>query len=222
MRQDDKRGRGGERREQILETALRLFAQHGMAHVSTRQIAQAVGISQPSLYAHFRTAHEISAELCLRAFDRLAQVSRAVLAEPGTPAAHFRRLGQAYIHFGLDHPDMYRMAFMIEGNEQTAALVREAKDPIMAVGEGAFDMLRRVIAAMMGTEAGGVDPATVELEAQSVWASVHGLTSLLIARPAFPWVERDRLIAHHLDTICARFAGNGRRACIRSRWRRSP
>ncbi len=200
MRQDEKRGRGGERREQILETALHLFAQHGMAHVSTRQIAQAVGISQPSLYAHFRTAHEISAELCLRAFDRLAQVSRGVLAAPGTPAEHFRRLGLAYIHFGLDHPDMYRMAFMIEGNEQTAALVREAKDPVMAAGEGAFDMLRGVIAAMLRA-----DPATVELEAQSVWASVHGLTSLLIARPAFPWVDRDRLIAHHLDTICARF-----------------
>lgn len=200
MRQDEKRGRGGERREQILETALHLFAQHGMAHVSTRQIAQAVGISQPSLYAHFRTAHEISAELCLRAFDWLAQVSRGVLAAPGTPAEHFRRLGEAYVRFGLDHPDMYRMAFMIEGNEQTAALVREAKDPVMAAGEGAFDMLRGVIAAMLQA-----DPATVELEAQSVWASVHGLTSLLIARPAFPWVDRDRLIAHHLDTICARF-----------------
>lgn len=203
---DEPRPRTGERREQILEAALHLFAQHGMAHVSTRQIAQAVGISQPSLYAHFRTAHEISAELCLRAFERLGQVSRAVMAEPGTPAEHFRRLGQAYIRFGLDHPDMHRMAFMIEGNEQTAALVREAKDPIMAVGEGAFDMLRGVIAAMLASDTGGADPATVELEAQSVWASVHGLTSLLIARPAFPWVDRDRLIAHHLNTISARFA----------------
>lgn len=192
--------RGGERREQILQVALQLFAQHGMAHVSTRQIAQAVGISQPSLYAHFATANEISAELCLRAFAGLAEASRRVLAEPATPAEHFYRLGRAYIDFGLAHPDMYRLAFMQETDAEVAELVQQGKDPVMAAGQGAFDMLRGVLAQMLDRRA-----SEVELQAQSIWASVHGLTSLLIARPMFPWADREALIAHHLGSIVARF-----------------
>ncbi|MCW1383134.1 TetR/AcrR family transcriptional regulator [Novosphingobium sp. KCTC 2891] len=198
MSGSDKRQRGGERREQILEVALQLFAQHGMAHVSTRQIAQAVGISQPSLYAHFRTAHEISAELCIRAFETLYRRSIEVMAQPGTPLEQFRRLGRAYVDFGLDHPDMYRLAFMLEPPEAVSALVQQGKDPAMEAGESAFGVLRTVLARMLDA-----DDETVELNAQSIWASVHGLTSLLIARPHFAWVDRERLIEHHLNRICA-------------------
>lgn len=197
-----RRPRAGERREQILDVALQLFAQHGMAHVSTRQIAQAVGISQPSLYAHFRTAHEISAELCIRAFDTLYQVSQRVMAEPGTPLERFRRLGRAYVHFGLDHPDMYKLAFMLDPPEQVSALVAQGKeDPAIEAGNSAFGVLRAVLAEILQA-----DEQVVELNAQSVWATVHGLTSLLIARPQFPWVDREALIEHHLAATWARFA----------------
>ena len=40
-----------------------------------------------------------------------------------------------------------------------------------------------------------VEPAALT---QSVWSSMHGLVSLLIAKPAFPWVEREKLISSHL------------------------
>jgi len=36
--------------------------------------------------------------------------------------------------------------------------------------------------------------AEVELAAQTIWMAIHGLVSLLIARPDFPWLERERLI----------------------------
>ena len=201
----ERRSRGSDRREQILQVALQLFAQHGMAQVSTRQIARAVGISQPSLYAHFATAHEISAELCLRAFAGLAAASRKVLVEPGTARERFYRLGRAYVDFGLENPDMYRLAFMQETDEAVSQLVQQGKDPVLAAGQGAFDIARHVLAQMLGrTE------AEVEVQAQSIWASVHGLTSLLIARPMFPWVDREQLIEHHLAAICAPYEDAGK------------
>jgi hypothetical protein len=30
---------------------------------------------------------------------------------------------------------------------------------------------------------------------QSLWAAAHGVTSLLVQRPSFPWVARNKLIA---------------------------
>src|ERR1700674_4570987 len=39
-----------------------------------------------------------------------------------------------------------------------------------------------------------IDSPEVELASQTIWTAIHGLVSLLIARPEFPWLERERLI----------------------------
>lgn len=189
-----RRGRTGERREQILDVALRLFAEHGA--VTTRQIAQAVGISQPSLYAHFGSVDEVADELCVRAFGALAARFGEVLADRPDPWDRLEALGRAYIEFGLDHPDMYRIAFIPARPHDHAAMAKGDEDPGMAAGLNAFDALTAVVAEIRGSD----DELNLVL-AQSIWASVHGLTSLLITKPGFPWAERERLIATHLGLI---------------------
>ena len=44
--------------------------------------------------------------------------------------------------------------------------------------------------------------------AQAIWASGHGVVSLMITKPYFPWAERERLIGVLLDAL---FAGMQRR-----------
>jgi hypothetical protein len=34
----------------------------------------------------------------------------------------------------------------------------------------------------------------VETASQALWAAVHGVTSLLVLRPSFPWVSKKALI----------------------------
>ena len=34
----------------------------------------------------------------------------------------------------------------------------------------------------------------VELASQSLWMAAHGVTSLLIQRPSFPWVDKNKLV----------------------------
>ncbi len=38
------------------------------------------------------------------------------------------------------------------------------------------------------------------------WAALHGLVSLLLARPSFPWKKRNHLIAFHINRVFARVA----------------
>lgn len=53
-------------RERILVAASRLFAVQGFAGTSTRQVAEAVGIRQPSIFHHFATKTAILQELIHR------------------------------------------------------------------------------------------------------------------------------------------------------------
>ena len=187
-----------DRREQILAAALELFTAEGMANVSTRQIAQKVGISQPSLYAHFPSAAAMASELCVRGFQHLHVAFAAIMAEGGDAPERLARLGQAYIDFALAHPDIYRIAFMVELDHSDDP----AKDPEFTEGMRVFAVLRAVVAEVLGT-----DSPEVDIQAQSCWISVHGLASLLLARCHFPWAERGALISGHLRNIMRGITG---------------
>ena len=39
----------------------------------------------------------------------------------------------------------------------------------------------------------------VEATSQALWVAAHGVTSLLIQRPTFPWVAKDALIDRVID-----------------------
>jgi AcrR family transcriptional regulator len=174
------------RREQILAEATRLFISHGVAQVTTRQIAAAVGISQPSLYAHFPTRDSIAVEVCRRAFGRLRAGLIAAAAGGGDAPARFARMARCYIEFGLDHECPYRVAFMLDMPGQDS----RDRDVVVAAGVAAFSVLQALIAETHGEAA--------DLAAQSAWAGLHGLVALLLARRDFPWAARARLIDHHI------------------------
>lgn len=192
------KGQGAERREEILAAALKLFTEFGVYAVSTRQIAQAVGISQPTLYAYFPTKDDIGRELHDRAFAllarRLADGEHGPVDSPACMAAMLR----VYVDFGLENPDMYRIAFMSETREVKNWW--EQKDIALSPStQSTYGVLRAEIAKL---HARGL---TVDLDpeaiTQSVWSSMHGLVSLLIAKPGFPWVDRQRLIESHLAAV---------------------
>lgn len=39
----------------------------------------------------------------------------------------------------------------------------------------------------------------VDAASQALWAAAHGITSLLVLRPTFPWSDRDKLIGQVID-----------------------
>ena len=72
-----------------------------------------------------------------------------------------------------------------------------------APGMQAFDFLRRSVYDCI---AAGKFPQTADPEtiSQSLWAGVHGVTSILITcDKGFPFVERDQLIHSVVNTLVA-------------------
>lgn len=86
-----------ERRELILRTATRLFAALGYDVTSTAQIAEAAGLDQAEVAAHFPAKRELYLEVMRRARDRLAALIKERADE--LPAAPPERRSEALRHF---------------------------------------------------------------------------------------------------------------------------
>ena len=85
-----------ERREQVLDAALEVFAEHGLSGASTDEIARRAGISQPYLFRLFHTKKELfiaSTERCFR--ETLETFQRAAVGKTGEEA--LQAIGQGYM-----------------------------------------------------------------------------------------------------------------------------
>lgn len=179
------------RRDEILSVAGDLFGEHGVQAVTTRQIAKVVGISQPSIYAHFQSIQAIQDEVSLRSFSRLEDAIASSMDL--TPEAQLRNAIQGYLDFGMTHPQAYRIAFMLEHPGTTS---KDDQKDISAFsltdhpGPRAFGHLLRIVALNRPD----LKTQAVQVKAQCLWAALHGLVALILARPHFPWADRDELL----------------------------
>jgi AcrR family transcriptional regulator len=80
-------------RERIKREAMRLFVEHGVDAVSMRDIADAVGMKAPSLYAHFRSREALIGDLFHAGY---AEYGRH-LAEAAAAQTGFRQQLEAMI-----------------------------------------------------------------------------------------------------------------------------
>ena len=85
-----------ERREEILDAAMREFAEHGLHGASTEQIARDAGISQPYVFRLFGTKKELFTAVVNRCFrETLEMFQRAAEGLRGEEA--LAAMGNAYV-----------------------------------------------------------------------------------------------------------------------------
>ena len=186
-----RRGEGERLREEILEaTSTLLVAAGDREAVSIRSVAEAVGVTPPSIYLHFTDKAALIQAVCERHFDALDRSIAAEVAGRGDPLEQLRVRGRAYVRFGLDHPEQYRILFMTRQGavEPPSEHLRRASG---------FDALVDNVGRAM--EAGALAPADPLLVATGLWTVVHGITSLAISMPHFPPMGLDRLVDHLLE-----------------------
>ncbi len=80
-----------ERRAAILEAALKLFSERGFRGTTTRALAEAVGVTEPVLYEHFKSKHDLYAAI-VEVKSREGIAHAAALLEPLAKAKDDRAL----------------------------------------------------------------------------------------------------------------------------------
>lgn len=181
------KGEGHSRRAEMLAAAERIFVEFGYEGATIRKIADEVGLSSTALYMHFADKGEILHEICREAFERLIVINQRIIATPGTPDEHLRHMLNAYIEFGFENPNAYRLVYLtrpLEAREgaQTAA---------QQLGAELFGSLQSLI-SQIKTE-GRLVNGDVRVTAQLFWSGVHGVVSLVITKPYFDWADRELL-----------------------------
>jgi AcrR family transcriptional regulator len=197
-----RRGEGYTRRDEILAAAKELFLEEGYDATTIRKIADRVGISAPALYLYFTDKEALMVALCDRAFGVLLEAIVEIENTVADPLDRMRRFGEAYIRFGLSHPDEYRLVFL---NSNIPEAIRKVghkaptDDPTRPGVTGAI-VFQKLVALFVQAEASGVKLAyPPDTCAELCWMGVHGLVAALILKPDFPWSDRDVLIKGMLD-----------------------
>jgi AcrR family transcriptional regulator len=185
------RGFGPRLRNEILEAAGHILDRTGRDEaVTLRAVAREVGITGPSIYAHFSGRDAIMESLVDEGFihlQRQVEESHVGLADS---VDRLMAGSVAYLYFARTEPQRYRLMFT-----WTSPSEKGADHPSAT----AFAVLVAVIAQCADdSRSSSVDPFA---DATAVWAGLHGLALLRTQQPMFPWPDEGALVRHLVHSL---------------------
>jgi AcrR family transcriptional regulator len=177
-----------ELRQEILDAARDLFVREGFENVSMRKIAEKIEYSPTTIYLYFKDKADLLDCICEETFSRLVRKQTAIDQAVADPIERLKKGLRAYIEFGLKYPNHYKVALMMTEDFEERMQCERSRE----MGKKAYIHLRNELGSL--AEMNLIHVADVDAAAQVLWATIHGLTSLLIAHPRFPFTDRNVLI----------------------------
>jgi AcrR family transcriptional regulator len=158
-----------------MEAACQHLSCKGAESLSLRALARKVGVSQTAPYRHFKTKNCLFADIATCGFEEMAVALRKKSEfEHDDYISAITEIGVGYVEWALENPEKYQLFF-------DSVLVDFSEYPeLQAAGDACFDIL--IEAIKKGVEKGVFIDRPVDELAVSLWAAVHGVTSLLLAK----------------------------------------
>ena len=184
----------GKLRQLIIDAARELFVNEGYENVSMRKVADKIDYSPTTIYLYFKNKAELLASVCDETHRNLLNTLETLFQDLSDPVEALRKCARAYAEFGLKYPEDYKLTFILRPQYQKGLGLPEGSPATMM-----FDYLHAVVRECIRQEK--FRQVDVETTGQAVWSAVHGVTSLIITFPDFPWVDRDKLVNQVIDTM---------------------
>ncbi|MGN6695161.1 MAG: TetR/AcrR family transcriptional regulator [Aquihabitans sp.] len=193
-----KRGEGERTAEAILDAADALLVGSGSEDaVAIRSVADAVGLTPAAIYRHFPDKETLLFAVCARHFDSITEdVAVPALESADDPIDALRRLADAYVRFGVENPEHYRIMFMRRQDHRPEQYAAEK-----VLETGLFGVVLPVV--QQGIDEGRFRPELTDplMIAWVLWMAVHGITSAAVAMPNFPAPPLDVQLDATVDAI---------------------
>jgi AcrR family transcriptional regulator len=199
QRQRNPRGQGAALRDDIVEAATELLEEGGNEDaVTLRAVARRIGISAPSIYAHFADREAILEAVVDDAFADLFAALTTAIQTRVDPLSKLRAACLTYWQFADERRGRFQLLFgrkriMTDG-------IPRAESVTTMIGADSFGTLingiEECVAAGLSRSTDPVQDATM------LWLSLHGYATLTASVPFFPWPEREAM----LDDLLHRLA----------------
>ena len=200
----------GNLRNALVQAGTELARDGGPSAIVLREAARRVGVSPNAAYRHFRSLPDLVEAV---AQDALAALARSMESELGRCATtddprmdavkRLNAVGRGYIHFALAEPGLFATAFGKRAVGHAGAPAGPDGQTARGVGDsglGPYELLEQALDAML--EVGVLDAADRAVAATNAWASVHGLSELLLGPLAGQAATaRESLIDAFLDLV---------------------
>lgn len=100
-----------QRRQQILDVAVDVFADKGYHAASMNDVAEAAGVTKPVLYQHFPSKREMFVEILSDTGDRLRETISRATAKARGPREQFEDGFRAYFTFASENTSAFTVLF---------------------------------------------------------------------------------------------------------------
>ncbi len=158
----------GNLRGELLKRAEDVLREAGVAELSLRELARAIGVSHSAPRRHFRDKQALLDALALEGFERLASIFEQDTSR-GSFVDRFTAFARAYLRFASENPALLELMFARKHGHATESQLYRAVETAFA---GPADLLRE------GQRSGDVvtgDPAQI---GTSVLACLQGMVTL--------------------------------------------
>ncbi len=122
-----------ERREQLLDCAASIFAEHGYARATTSQLARAAGVTEPIIYRHFKSKRDMYIALIERTGKQTLEQWKEDLKGATDPADRLRRLIGDNPMVSAQGRDAYRVFLQAISEVEDQGIQRAVNEHIASV-----------------------------------------------------------------------------------------
>jgi AcrR family transcriptional regulator len=193
-RQRNPRGQGERLREDIIEAASRLLEDPAAPPLSLRAVAREVGVAATSVYLHFDDVESLVRAVASHRFTDLIRAQDAARADLADPCDRLRAACLMYCEFGLAHPGHYQVTFT------NPLPVGDDLPWEQMPGQKAWEHFVEGVAPCLGRASDDPEAARTAL---LLWQQLHGIVSLRISRPRFPWPPLAETVTEALTRLTA-------------------
>jgi AcrR family transcriptional regulator len=131
-----------ERREQVIEAAVKEFAANGFHATSTGAIAKRAGISQPYIYALFPNKHELFLAVHQHVVDRIRRAFLEAARGGATAEERLTSMGHAYYQLLANRDEI-----LVQMQAHAAAGDPELREPVRREFMSLIEDVRRMSGA---------------------------------------------------------------------------
>ena len=187
----NRRGEGSLLRAEILDAAATLLEQSGSEEsITLRAVAREIGISAPSIYAHFADREAIVETLLEVGFAEFLRALRQAIDTETDPLKRLQAGCAAYLRYATEQPHRYRVLF----ERRPVSVPPVVAEPEVAKLSDieAFTVLVDCLQACV--DAGLSDSSDPYRDSTAIWVGLHGYATLRAGLPEFPWPDHDAVV----------------------------